>query len=170
MKNLIMKSLIVALAITAVAAFTPSAFAQASATASASANATIVPGLTLTKTADLNFGNIVQDATGGTVSVPTSGAETSTGPVLLGVANAAAFDVTGDGNRTFSVTLPASPLSISDGVASTMTVNNFKDSCGGTCTLATGAQSFTVGADLIVGASQTIGSYTGSFNVTVAYN
>jgi len=52
-----------------------------------------------------------------------------------------------------------------------MLVDNFISSLGATSTLdATGASALKVGASLNVAANQPVGLYTGSFDVTVAYN
>jgi hypothetical protein len=52
-----------------------------------------------------------------------------------------------------------------------MQVDNFVSSLGATAALdAQGAQALKVGATLNVDANQAVGLYTGSFDVTVAYN
>jgi hypothetical protein len=146
------------------------------ATATATATANILRGITIAKTQDLNFGQIVPNA-GGVVTVSTAGVRTSTDAAMLiptsyDAPKAAAFDVTGDGGHSFSITLPAS-ASISKGTDS-MVIDNFTSSLGASSTLsgvlnAEGAQNFTVGADLHVEASQAYGAYSGTFDVTVTY-
>ena len=49
-----------------------------------------------------------------------------------------------------------------------MTVNNFDHNATGTLD-ETGKETFSVGADLIVGGTQASDIYTGSFTVTVTY-
>jgi len=52
-----------------------------------------------------------------------------------------------------------------------MTVNTFTSTPSGTGQLSVlGSQALTVGATLVVGASQASGSYSGTFSVTVVYN
>jgi hypothetical protein len=146
------------------------------ATATATATANILRGLTLAKAYDLNFGQIVPNG-GGVVTVSTAGARTSTDAAMLipesyDQPRAAAFNVTGDGGHSFSITLPTS-ATITKGDAS-MTVNNFQSSLGASGTLsgslnASVTQSFTVGADLWVAGTQAVGAYTGTFPVTVTY-
>ena len=145
----------------------------ASATATANATATIITPITIGKVADLNFGNIVAGTGAGTVTVPTEGARTKTGDVILpaatpGTINAAKFTVTGLADATYTITLPGS-ATISETGGKTMTVT-FTSNPSGTGTLTGGTQDLFVGATLNVGAAQTAGNYTGTFNVTVAYN
>jgi hypothetical protein len=146
----------------------------ARATATASAN--ILRGLTISKTEDLNFGQIVPN-NGGVVTVSTDGARTSTDAAMLipgsyDAPQAAAFDVTGDGGHGFSIALPDSAI-ISNGKQE-MTVDNFQSSLGLSSKLEgglneAGKQQFTVGADLHVDAAQAYGAYAGTFDVTVTY-
>ena len=146
-------------------------FAQS--TASADASARIVSPLQLTKTADLKFGNLAAGASAGTVDMSVSDVRTATGGVTLiaagNVSNAAAFDVIGYPDASFTISLPSSIL-IASG-ANDMLVDNFVSSLGATSTLdPQGAAALKVGATLNVAANQAIGLYTGSFDVTVAYN
>ncbi|MVT07639.1 DUF4402 domain-containing protein [Chitinophaga tropicalis] len=151
------------------------AFAQE--TATATATATIVTPIAITKTADMNFGNVaVQSTTGGTVVLPPSATPTRTTtsgvtlPATVGTVTAAAFDVTGEDGYTYSITLPSSVTITSN--SNSMTVNAFTSSPSGTGTLTSGAQTLYVGATLVVGAAQAAGTYvsTTPFNVTVNYN
>ena len=146
-------------------------FAQS--TASADASARIVEPLQLTKTADLKFGNIAAGPSAGQVDMSISDVRTATGGVTLiaagNVSNAAAFDIIGYPDASFTISLPTSLL-IASG-ANDMLVDNFVSSLGATSTLdAAGAGALKVGASLNVGANQAVGLYTGSFDVTVAYN
>ena len=147
------------------------AFGQSSASASATASATVYTPITLTKTTNLQFGNVFSTTAGGTVTVSSAGVESSSPTGLFAAANtptAASFTVGGADNAVFAITLPAS-ASLTSG-ANTMTVNTFTSSLGATSTLsAAGAATLNVGANLVLGASQAAGSYTGSFSVTVAY-
>ena len=149
------------------------AFGQSnSANATASATARIVSPISLTKTADLNFGDVVSGASAGTVVVTPAGVRSAGGGATLGNATsvaAAAFTAGGQGSATYAITLPAS-ASVTSG-ANTMTVNGFTSSPSGTGALnAGGSQPITVGATLNVGAAQATGTYTGTFSVTVTYN
>ena len=146
-------------------------FAQS--TASADASARIVSPLQITKTADLAFGNIAAGPSAGTVDMDINDVRTSTGGVTLiaagNVSNAAAFDIIGYPDATFTISMPSSIL-ISFG-ANDMAVDNFVSSLGATSALdAQGEAALKVGATLNVDANQPVGLYTGAFDVTVAYN
>ena len=150
---------------------------NAQATASASATATIITPISITKVNDMNFGNVaVQASTGGTVVLATNGSRTRTSgvtlPAVTGTVSAASFTVSGDGSRTYDITLPNSTtLTHSSGAGTgTMTVNTFTSNPSATGTLSSGSQSVSVGATLNVAAAQAPGVYTGSFDVTVNYN
>ena len=146
-------------------------FAQS--TASADASARIVSPLQITKTADLKFGNIAAGPSAGTVDMAISDVRTATGGVTLiaagNVSNAAAFDIIGYPDASFTISLPSSIL-IASG-ANDMQVDNFVSSLGATSALdAQGEAALKVGATLNVDANQPVGLYTGAFDVTVAYN
>ena len=147
------------------------AFGQSSATASANATATVYTAIALAKTHDLAFGNVFSTTAGGTVTVSSAGVESSSPTGLFAAANtptAASFTVGGANNAVFAITLPSS-ASLTSG-SNTMTVNTFTSSLGASSTLsAGGTATLDVGANLVLGASQAAGSYTGSFSVTVAY-
>lgn len=142
------------------------AMAQATDTDSAQALANIIEPITIATTADLNFGDIVADAVGGTVVVDTAGVATSGSLTLLGNESAAAFTVTGTAGRSFVVTFPLASFNITGPALATMQVNTLTFNCG-TCTI---GEPLTVGGTLVVGASQTPGAYLGNFDVTVSYN
>jgi hypothetical protein len=165
------------------------AYAQASDQATASANAVIAKPITITTTANLDFGTIVPNSAGDlTVVVDTADTTPPTlggvvdGAWIGGTISSAAFDVTGRPNASYGITLPASATITGGATGATMTVDTFNDSFGGTnavpasSTLVVGAtpglgeDSFTVGATLTVPAAQAADTYTGNFNVTVAYN
>ena len=152
-------------------------FAQTSATANASA--TIVTPISISKTLDMNFGNVaVQTATGGTVVMTPAAVRSATGGVTLpttaGTVTAATFTVSGQATYTYSITLPSTDLTITSG-SNTMAVNLFTSNpaATGSGTLsAGGTQTLTVGATLNVAAAQPAGLYTSAtpFTVTVNYN
>lgn len=138
---------------------------------SATASATIAAAVTVTKQTDLEFGLISPTAVAGTVTVSDAGARSGDVNVeLLSGASPsqASFLVSGAANQSISVTIPTSAALTGPGTDMTATLSQTE---AGTQTL-DGSGNFTVdvGADLAVGASQTAGSYSGSFNVTVIYN
>ncbi|MFB0903909.1 MAG: DUF4402 domain-containing protein [Nonlabens sp.] len=163
------KSLIMMIMIAA----TTGAMAQESATASSSA--TIVAPIGIAQSADMNFGNVATNATGGTVVLTTGGATTKTGGVTLpaqtGTPTAAAFDVTGEGAYTYSIGLPGGPITLTESVSSnTMTVGTFISNPATTGTLTGGAQTVNVGATLTVAGGQVPGAYTNTSDLTVTVN
>jgi hypothetical protein len=152
---------------------TGAAFAQvgSSATATASAFAKVITPITITKTADLNFGTIISGPAG-TVTVSPAGVETASGASIVSPnpnVSAAQFNVTGEPSTAYSISLPTSGITISNG-AQTMTVDNFISTPTPNGLLSgLGAQSLQVGARLNVLANQAVGNYSGTFSVTVAY-
>jgi len=147
-------------------------FAQTTATTNASA--TIVGTLTLTKTADLQFGNLSSPVGASTVTIAADASSTTTpagGIALLGGVSrtAATYHVTGTATATYAITLPAGSIPLG-----TMTVDNFVSSYAGTANIGTiqgtATDDFIVGATLNVGAGQAPGVYTGTYDVSIAYN
>jgi len=169
------KSILIFLAIVMVVGFSNKAVAQA--TASATATATIVTPIAITKTVDMNFGNVAVTGTAGTVVLTPAGTRSVTGGVTLpnvtGTVAAASFNVAGEGAYTYAITLPSTGYTITKAVTlETMTVNAFTSTPSGTGELTAGAQTLTVGATLNVGVAQVAGVYTNAtgFDVTVNYN
>lgn len=153
-------------------AFSVNTFAQV--TASASATATIVTPITITKTVDMNFGNLYS-AAAGTVTIDPAGTRTVGGGVTLapgGTVTAAAFTVGGTAGVIYSITLPPAATTITDGT-NTMTVDTWSSNPTPTGTIGGGGtETLTVGAVLHVGAAQPAGIYVSAtpFDVTVNYN
>lgn len=151
-----------------------SGYAQVSATATASA--TIVTPIAIANATDMDFGNVAVSAASGTVVLTPAGARTATGgatlPAVTGTVTAATFDVTGQANFTYSITIPSVATTITSG-GNTMTVDTWTSNPTTAGTLdGTGAQTLAVGATLNVGAGQAAGSYISgtAFEVTVNYN
>ena len=148
---------------------------QAEATTAASASAAIIADITLTKTADMDFGDVIAGGALGTVvlTAAASPSRSVTGGTELGNSgsvSSATFTVGGEGSSTYSITLPSEDVTISSG-ANDMTVNTFTSDPSGTGVLTSGSQTLYVGATLNVAADQaSSANYTGSFDVTVAYN
>jgi hypothetical protein len=156
-------------------AATTGAMAQESATAGSSA--TIVAPIGIEKSADMNFGNVAINDEIGTVVVATDGSITATGgvtlPASVGTRSAAAFNVTGETDYTYTIGLPSGPITLTDTeTSSEMTVGTFVSDPSTEGTLSGGAQTVNVGATLNVGASQAAGDYinTTELTVTVNYN
>jgi hypothetical protein len=156
----------------ALVTLTATTFAQVSATANTSA--TVITPIAISKTVDMNFGNIAVSPTiAGTVVLAPAGTRTKTGGVTLPAVNgtvaAASFTVTGLGTSTYSITLPSS-ITLNGTPSGTMTVNNFTSTPSGTGALTAGSQTVLVGATLNVSAAQAAGSYTNTTDMTVTVN
>ena len=144
-------------------------------TATAVTNATIITPIAITKTVDLNFGNIAALTTQATVTVNPAGTRSSSNALSLptatpGTISAASFTVTGLADATYSIVLP-SAFNVTSG-GNTMEVKDFTSTPTPTGLLTAGTQTLTVGASLTVGANQAAGTYTNAnaLSVTVAYN
>lgn len=144
-----------------------------SANADANATATVVVPISITKDADLNFGDIFSSVDPQTIIVPATPVQFARrGAGLAGAptTSAAAFTVSGEPNATYAITLPGS-CELSDGAQHTMTADTFTSDPSGTGQLdGGGTQALHVGATLHVAGNQASGNYNGSFNVMVAYN
>ena len=157
----------------AIVGYTMTANAQATVTTSNSATATIITPLAMIAVNPMAFGNIT-NTTPGTVVMTAAGSRSTTGGVTLptptGTFNAASFTVTGGATNIFTITLPASAITLTDAGLHTMTLDTFTSNPSGTGTLVGGTLPLAVGGTLHLGATQGVGSYTGSFAVTVNYN
>jgi hypothetical protein len=141
------------------------------ASATSNADAVVIAPIGISNTTGLNFGRVAPTGVAGTVVVDTADGRTSTNVDLVsgGTVTSADFAITGEASEGYSITLPAS-ATITSG-ANNMTVDTFTHSAGGSPALdGTGNHSFSVGATLNVGAAQAVGTYTGTFSVTVNYN
>lgn len=151
--------------------------ASLAASATATSSSTVVAPIAITKSADLAFGKFAA-STGGTVTVSTSGARTVSGGVLgmSGATTAAKFDVTGEADATYSITLSGTATLTSG--SDSMAFATVSDLSGGNATsgnvsagtLTGGAQSIYVGGTLTVAAAQAPGTYSGNVIATVEYN
>ena len=166
-----MKKITILIAILLVVGFSTNAFAQA--TATASTTATIVTPIGISKTVNMNFGNVATNGAIGTVVLTPAGTRTSTGGVTLpataGTVTAASFAVTGQGSYTYTISLPGSPITLA-GTTAGVTVGTFVSTPAATGALTAGAQTVLVGATLKLPVSVVAGSYTNAANLTVTVN
>jgi len=136
-----------------------------------SVGAIIVKPLALTETSPLEFGQLSSTDSGGTVVLDSSDGRAATGGATLdgGTVQSGTWSVSGEPATAYTISLPDDDVILTSG-SDSMTVNNFTDSEGGSATTdANGSDSFKVGATLNVGANQADGAYSGSYEVTVAY-
>ncbi len=144
------------------------------ASTTATATATVATALGIAKSVDMSFGTIGATTIAGTVVLGTDGSRSCTNvDCLAGSPGAAAsFDVTGQNNATYSITLPSAAVPLT-GPGPNMDATAFVSLPATTGTLTGGAQTLLVGATLAVAiaATQTAGVYTSAgFTVTVNYN
>lgn len=142
-------------------------------TANVSANIISTISITNQSIGGLVFGDISSSSVAGTVVLTPSGSRTATGGATINTtatASPAVFDVEGDANTSFTITLPVSVV-LTDPSSRVMVVDNFASSPSAAGLLdATGKQILFVGANLNVGSNQAFGSYSGQMSVTVDYN
>jgi hypothetical protein len=158
--------------ITLLIMFAISAISFSQNAANASATADIVSPIVVAKTVDMNFGKVSNNAAG-TVTIASDG--TVGGLTQIGTTNpkAAQFNITVADGYNYVVTIPLTDqiLKHTDNTT-TMPVNNFSYEFVDATNSTTGtgsAQGIRVGADLNVVAGQKTGTYSGSFEVSVAY-
>ena len=172
------KSFVIIAAIVMMVGFTSRVMAQpgVSDTKSNNANAQILGAIALTAVNPLEFGGIVA-STGGTVKISTAGVRSSIGALTLVsgtvTPSAASYTVTGTELASYAITIPIIPVIVTNTSVGGGTMNVTAMDCSyGTLLSAfdvAGADNFTVGGTLTVGAAQIPGLYTGTFDVTVAY-
>lgn len=175
-----MKKSIIIITLLLMAGFTSKVMAQA--TENTTAGAKIVAPISITETAALHFGTMaVLAGTPGTCVLSTQGSRSATGGVNLSAqtpsATNAAYNVSGAISTTYAITLPATIIVSNGTPAQDMTINALlarsastgTDGLNGTLN-SSGTDSFTIGGTLNVAAAQPAAVYTGTFNVTVAYN
>jgi len=163
MKKILFSFLVVA----AIAAAPSKVLAQSNSTNTVSA-VEIVNPMTLTQSFPMAFGKIgVTATTGGTATLGTDGVVTVSGLTKQGgTSTSATYEASGDANRTYAVTLPATISVVY--ASTTLTINNIKAKCG------TGSdqiqQAISVGGTLTVAAGTLGATYTGSFQISIDYN
>lgn len=126
-----------------------------------------------TGSAKLNFGTISRSSVAGTVTVTPGGQRISEGGVSVlssSLFTAAPFSISGENNAGFILTLPDNEdvKMTRTGGTEEMEVTNFTHNSGLVLS-SSGTATFSVGATLNLDADQVAGDYTGSFNVTIAY-
>jgi hypothetical protein len=152
--------------------------ANAQVSASGRISAEVIEALSAEESSSMNFGRFAPGEMGGTVIIPAKGAAISTSSVVSTNTNIApaVFSVSGAKDATFSITLPDGPTTLTSASGSnTMLVDGWtatSEHGDDDYILAGGTQKVMVGATLKVGSADENpkGIYTGSFQVTFAYN
>ena len=145
-----------------------------SASMTGTANAVIITPISIVATGPMQFGVLVQPTATGTVRVSTSGAVTTTGGMVGNTAivqgnagpRAGTFRVSGEPGRQFFVTLPPSATVTRPG--GSMTISLF--TVGALTGSAVGTLDIAVGGTLTVQGGQTIGTYSGTYQIIATYN
>jgi hypothetical protein len=141
-------------------------------------SAEVIHSLSAKETAQLNFGRFAPQSVGGQVVITPQGVQLSTGTVALGSGthNAASFYFSGEPGTLFSVTLPSTPVKLTNTQNSkTMTIINFVSGPQqrvGIVIPEGGGQEVSVGATLVAGTAydNPVGIYTGTYDITFGYN
>lgn len=167
------RSLLIALA--ALAAPLPALAAPGgTTTVTGTASAQIITPISIVATAPLRFGVMAQPTAAGTVTVSTAGVVSTTGGMAGNTAiaqgssgpQAGKFRVSGEPGRQFFVTLPLAATMTRSG--SSMTITLF--TVGALTGSPVGTLDIAVGGTLAVGASQPVGTYNGTYQITASYN
>ena len=161
-------------------AFPVATYAQTN-IAQATATATIVTPITIVRSTNMSFGNVIQTVVTNpsTVTIdPVTGlasysnATASLTPAATAAITAATYTVTGTPGAAYAITLPGT-VTLTGPSGATMTATNFSSDLTSPGALGSpvGTQALSVGARLNIAASQAAGTYiSGNFDVTVNYN
>jgi len=154
------------------------AFAQASDSETTNASVTLAQAIDVTENTALQFGNVAKGTTGSnTVTInATSGARTLGGggnaALVTGTtATRAAYTVTGQADATFSITITDNTIDLTGPGSGSLALT--LNSSAATGTLTAGTATFGIGGVLTIDntdADDVAGAYTGTFEVTTAYN
>lgn len=152
------------------------AYSQASVTAQATAE--VIQALTATEGSTLNFGRFSPENEGGEIRLSPDGVRMSSGKLLLGAGsyNPASFYLTGQPEFSVNVTLPSSPILLTNSAkGKTMEVKNWESNppAGpGVKIQSSGLLNLSVGATLKVGSinDNPVGKYVGTYSVIFGYN
>ena len=140
--------------------------------------AEIVPIFSASEIAQMNFGRFSPGPQGGEIILTPQSTVSVLGSIYKGVGthNAASFYVTGDIDAAYTITLPASPVVLTNiSNAKTMKIENWVSIPApsiGAGMLQNGSQTVYVGATLKVGTlyDNPVGLYTGTFTITFDFN
>ena len=140
--------------------------------------AEVITVFSAVETSQMNFGRFSPGPLGGKIILDPRGAISLVGSVVHGggLHNAASFQITGDNNYSFSISLPDSPAILTNTAnAKTMTLSDWvsvPSTGAGVGTLQNGSRTVYVGATLEVGliTDNPVGIYTGTYTVTFDFN
>lgn len=136
------------------------------------ARITIVDGITVVETQQLNFGSIDASAVAGTVVVNYDGIRSSIGGVTeIGTGfNSGSFTITGTPGTVVNYVVQTTPITLlGASTGQPLIVDNFTVSNASGTTNTGGTAILKVGATANIMANQAVDVYTGTYNVTVSH-
>jgi len=143
------------------------------ATTSTTVEVNVVSTVNLVAKNGIVFGDISSSSSAGTVSIGIDGSRTTSGGVTVNrntSGTPALYEVSGDPDAFFSITLPDS-IVLTSAAGNVMTVSNFNSIPAANGQLdASGRKNVNIGATLGVGTFQPFGSYSGILTTTIEYN
>lgn len=143
------------------------------ATTTTTVEANIVSTINIVARNGIVFGDIGASAIPGTVTIDVDGSRTSTGGASINSNTSgtpATFEVSGDPNALYVITLPDSVV-ITSASGDSMKVDRFTSAPSADGQLdSSGRQTLNVGARMNVGSFQPFGAYRGTMATTVEYN
>lgn len=157
-------------ALTALATTALSAIDAYAVDTTGSAEATVIAPLTINADQDLSFGTFAADPDNAE-TVTVDGTGTTTNLALFSAGTQGSFDVTGEADTQYNVTLD-NTVNLSDGGSESMSATLNNEGSTGTFTRTvdgTGNDSIAISAVLSVGANQASGTYTGTYSISVDY-
>lgn len=171
MTGAVRPSLIIALPLTLAAAAVQAA--PVAPPAAPAGRAELLRSLTLTKLADMDFGDLGVIGAGTAVINPVTDTMATTGGVLRlgGTPHAAQFRGVASGNSVVNIRIPNRALALTRvGGTETINLDNFTlDGQSKRAMAQAGVFTFKVGGTLRPAAGQVDGLYTGSFDITIQY-
>ncbi len=171
MKNIIRTSALVLVGALATTAL----FAQNTSTIQGSARVEIISPIDIELVSNLSFGTLLADVSTTELVVPPDGPSNFTAGGRGSQANlgawAAQYQVTGEPSTSFNVVLPEMVYLTHGEDGGQLQVHSFSTNLGENAALdSSGFAELAVGATLKLGQLQKSGIYTGTFDITVAYN
>lgn len=147
-------------------------------TVTAQAFAEVIEALTANETDQLNFGRFSTDVNGGDIIISPDGTRTIDGSVIgvAGPHSPGKFQVSGAPEASFTLQLPDGPaVLVHQESSKTMFVENWVSDPPvdeGPAVLTNGTRVISIGATLSVGSydENPVGMYSGTFQLTFAYN
>ncbi len=143
------------------------------ATMTATVEVNVVSTINLVAQNGIVFGDISSSSSAGAVTIGTDGSRTTSGGAAVNTNTSgtpALYEVSGDPNAFYSITLPDS-IVLTSAAGDKMTVSNFNSVPAANGQLdAGGRQNMNIGATLGVGSFQPFGAYSGIMATTIEYN